>query len=276
MKHTLLFFAILFHCAFADGQFYLKGIIIDVESNRPVPYVSIGVIGKATGTVANVNGEFELILDDKINDNDTIRFSSIGYESSDYSMAGLKTKQANAPVTITLKKTVNELKPVAVNSKHAKVKILGYDTNSKLFGLGFGSGAIGSEGGVLIPIKHPNTNIENFSFFIIQNPFDNLTFRLNIYEMNNGTPGKNILNENVLVEIENKKAGKIIIDLSKYYIEVSADILVTLEWLEASPKTNANLDVGAALFGSTYIRQASQSVWIKKKAGIGFSVKANY
>ena len=106
MKHTLLFFAILFTCAFADGQSFLKGIIIDAESNKPVPYVSIGVIGKAAGTEANVNGEFDITLDDKTNDNDTIRFSSIGYESSDYLIADLEAKQAKAPITITLKKTI--------------------------------------------------------------------------------------------------------------------------------------------------------------------------
>jgi hypothetical protein len=274
MKPSSLLLILLFAYNLVYSQTSLKGVVTDGESYKPVPYVSIGIIGKPTGTVANIDGAFEINLDNSINDEDTVRFSSIGYQNYDYLVGNLKAK--GTPLTINLTRLVNELKPVIVNSKHTTVKILGYDTNSKLFGLGFGTGAIGSEGGVRIPIKHQNTSIDDVRLFIIQNPFDHLTFRVNIYELVDGKPGKNILNENVLIQIENKKTGKIIIDLNKYNIYVNSDVLLTLEWLGATPTTSANLDVGASLFGSTYIRQASQSVWIKKGAGIGLSVKAGY
>ncbi len=210
MKRSVFFLFAFFNCSMIFAQTILKGLVIDTETNKPVPYASIGITSKPDGTVSNADGEFEITLDQKITGNDTLVFSSIGYQSKVFfKLDDMKRKNSKeAPLSITLKKSVYELKPVVINSKHAHVKILGYETTSKLFGLGFGANAIGSQGGVRIPIKHPNTNIESLSFFIIQNPFDGLTFRVNIYEFNGGKPGNNILNENVIFKVENKQAGK--------------------------------------------------------------------
>jgi hypothetical protein len=276
MKYALFFIIIFFSGSIAFAQNVLKGDVIDTETNKPVPYVSIGVISKPDGTVSNARGEFEITLDAKITDTDTLVFSSIGYQSKAFLVGDLKKEFKETPLSISLKKSVYELKQVVISSKHAHVKILGYETTSKLFGLGFGTNSLGSQGGVRIPIKHPNTNIESLSFFIIQNPFESLTFRVNIYEFNDGKPGNNILNENVIFKVENKQAGKITVDLANYNIYVNKDVLVALEWIGSKPATTGQLDVAAVLFGSTYVKQASQYLWVKKSAGLGFSIKANY
>jgi hypothetical protein len=276
MKYTLFFILIFFSSSMVLAQTILKGAVIDTVTNKPVPYVSIGIISKPDGTVSNASGEFEITLDEKITDNDTVVFSSIGYQSKAFLVGDLKRKFKEVPLSISLKKSVYELKQVVIASKHAHAKILGYETNSKLFGLGFGTNSLGSQGGVRIPIKHPNTNIESLSFFIIQNPFESLTFRVNIYEFNDGKPGNNILNDNVIFKVGNKQAGKITVDLTKYNIYVNKDVLIALEWIESKPATTGQLDVAAVLFGSTYVKQASQYLWVKKSAGLGFSVNGNY
>jgi len=276
MKCSL--FLLLFLCngsaLFAQNR--LKGVVIDTESNKPVPYVSIGIISQVDGTVSNVNGEFEINLYAKITDADTMRFSSVGYQSKAFLAGDLKNKFKDGPLSISLKRSVNQLKQVVINSKHATVKILGYETTSKLFGLGFGTNSIGSQGGVRLAVKHQNTNLENLSFFIIQNSFESLTFRVNIYEMKDGKPGNNILNNNIIVKIGDKQSGKVTVDLSSYNIYVNKDVLITLEWIEAKPSTNGTLDIAAVVFGSTYFRQASQYLWKKKGTGLGLSVKTNY
>jgi hypothetical protein len=276
MKPGLSFILFLINCSSIFAQTSFKGVVTDAENNQPVPYVSVGIVNKADGTVSNINGEFEINLDTKVTDDDTLKFSSIGYESKAFLVGDLKQKFKNTSLSISLKKSVNQLKQVVVNSKRAHVKILGYETTSKLFGLGFGTNAIGSQGGVRIPIKHQNTSIENLSFLIIKNTFERLTFRVNIYEMNDGKPGNNILNDNVIFKVGNKQSGKVTVDLTNYNVIVNKDVLITVEWIEANPATNGRLDIAAVLFGSAYFRQASQYFWIKKGTGLGFSVKASY
>jgi hypothetical protein len=276
MKSSLFFALSLINCSLIFAQSSFKGVVIDAENNQPVPYVSIGIINKADGTVSNVKGEFEINLDAKVANDDTLKFSSVGYESKAFLVGDLKQKFKNTSLGISLKKSISQLKPVVINSKRAHVKILGYETTSKLLGLGVGTNAIGSQGGVRIPIKHQNTSIENLSFFIIQNTFERLTFRVNIYEMNDGKPGNNILNDNVIFKVGDKQSGKITVDLTNYNVIVNKDVLITVEWIDANPATNGTLDIAAVLFGSTYFRQASQYLWKKKGTGLGFSVKASY
>ncbi|MFI5139211.1 MAG: carboxypeptidase-like regulatory domain-containing protein [Sphingobacteriales bacterium] len=276
MKHCILLAMFLLNLSVLFAQTRLKGIVIDSESNKPVPFVSIGIISKADGTVSNVNGAFEISLDAAITDGDTLRFSSIGYRTKDFLVGELRKKYSNALLDVSLARAVNELKQVVIKAKHAEVKILGYQTTSKLLGLGFGANSIGSQGGVRLTVKHPNTNLESLSFFIIQNSFESLTFRVNVYEMVDGKPGNNILNDNIIFKIGDKQSGKITVDLSCYNIYVNKDVLIALEWIGAKPATAGTLDVAAVVFGSTYFRQASQYFWMKKGTGLGISVKANY
>jgi hypothetical protein len=254
----------------------ITGVVIDAEDNKPVQYVSIGLTGTPNGTVSNTAGLFSITVDNKISNNDTLRFSSIGYKTEAFQIGQLKEKLKDGPLTISLKRAINQLQQVTIVSKKAKIKTVGYQVNSKLFGLGFGSSGVGSQGGVIIPINHPETNLESLSFFIIKNPFTLLLFRVNLYELVNGKPGDNILNENIFIKIENKQTGKMTFDLTKYNLYLNKDALITLEWIEAQPTTNDNLAVGASIFGHTYFQQASQYAWSKKGVGLGLSVKTNY
>jgi hypothetical protein len=264
------------NCLFVFGQSSLSGIVIDPADKSPVPYVSIGITNKPDGTVSNARGEFKLDLVVGISDGDTVKFSSIGYQSVAFLVGDLKQKVKDGALNITLNKSVVELKAVAISAKHTTAKILGYETTSKLLGYGFGANSIGSQGGVKLSIKHPNTNLESISFFIIQNSFQSLTFRVNIYEMRDGKPADNILTNNVIFKIGDKQTGQINVDLSRYNIYVNKDVLIALEWIDANPATSGTLDVAAVVFGSTYFRKASQYYWIKKGTGLGLSVKVNY
>jgi len=153
----------------------------------------------------------------------------------------------------------------------------GYHKNSKLFGLGFDASGVGAEAGVIMPISHPGINLENVSFYIIQNPFKHLLFRVNLYQMVNNKPGDNILTENIFLHVHDNRTGKMIFDLSKYNLYLDKDVLLTLEWIDAQPSApSTRLVVAAAVFGHTWYRQASQSAWTKKGTGIGLSIKTVY
>ncbi|WP_184550045.1 carboxypeptidase-like regulatory domain-containing protein [Mucilaginibacter sp. FT3.2] len=276
MNRYLLILTFLIPGLHSYAQNMLTGVVIDAEDGKPVQYASIGVIRTPNGTVANIAGSFSITLDSKVMDDDTLKFSSIGYQSEAFLIKDLRKKTENGPLTISLHQSVNQLKQVSIILKKAHVKIVGYDKNSKLFGLGFDASGVGSQAGVIIPIAHPETNLQNLSFFIIQNPFKHLMFRVNLYEFVKDKPGKNLLTQNIFINVDDYKTGKIIFDLSKYDLYLSSDVLLTLEWIEAQPATNAKIDIAAAVFGHTYYRQASQSAWTKKNTGIGLSTKISY
>ena len=276
MKISIWITVILIQSLHAYAQNKLTGVVIDDNDHKPVPYVSIGVTSTPNGTVSNDVGAFSITLDNKVTNNDTLKFSSIGYRSEAFLISDLKERFKDGPLTISLKKSVSQLKQVSIVSKKVHVKIVGYDKDSKLFGLGFDASGVGSQAGIIIPIKHLETNLQNLSFFIIQNPFKHLVFRMNLYELVNDKPGNNILSENIFINIEDYQTGKMTFDLSKYNLYLNNDVLLTLEWIEAQPGTNAKLVIAAAVFGHTYFRQASQSAWTKKGTGIGLSVKTNY
>lgn len=277
MKSGLLLILVLLIGSKIFAQNSILGLVTDAESTKPVPYVSIGIINKADGTVSTINGSYQINLDALISDADTLKFSSIGYKSKAFLVADVKKLLKNGALNVSLERSVQELKQVDVSNRPVKVKILGYHTESKLFGVGFGSNSMGAQGGVRIPIKHPNTNIESFSFYVIKNVFEQLTFRLNVYEMIDGKPGNSILNGNIIFKVGDKQTGVITVDLAAYNIVVDKDILVAVEWIESKPvTTTGTIAVAAVLFGSSYFKQASQYFWVKKSTGLGFSVKANY
>lgn len=276
MKYYVLMLFLALQTLYGYSQNIFNGVVRNAEDKSPVQYVSIGLTTKPNGTVSNAAGLFSITLGDKINNSDTLKFSSIGYQSEVFSIGQLKMKLKSGPLTILLKKSVQQLEQVSVISKKAKLKILGYDINSKLFGFGVGSSGVGSQAGVVIPIKHPDTNIESLSFFIIQNSFKHLVLRLNIYKMEDNKPGNNILKENIYIKIENMQTGKMVFDLTKYNLYVSKNVLVALEWIEAQPEANSILNIGATLFGHTYFMPTSQYTWTKKSVGLGISVKTYY
>ena len=41
------------------GNVILKGVVLDKEINRPIAYVSVGILNKPIGTVTDTTGHFE-------------------------------------------------------------------------------------------------------------------------------------------------------------------------------------------------------------------------
>lgn len=111
------YFAILFlfQINFLSAQEHIEisGTTIDAENQEVVPYVHIFNISQKTGITSDQNGRFSL----KINKQDTLHFSSIGYtttrlifqDSSENAYKNIRVKLR--PITITLN-------PVEVRAYH--------------------------------------------------------------------------------------------------------------------------------------------------------------
>lgn len=58
----------------------LSGLVVDMETTEPLPYVNVYVLGQNRGTVTTANGFFSLV----VKGNDSLLFSYIGYRQKVY------------------------------------------------------------------------------------------------------------------------------------------------------------------------------------------------
>ncbi len=101
------FLLILFSTALAQGQEVFRGIVVDSATFSPMPYVTVVVKSKGTGTITTDKGNFEI----KATRNDTLVFSFIGYTSVEYPLFDYEP----GLIRLAEKKTI--LKTVTIGAK---------------------------------------------------------------------------------------------------------------------------------------------------------------
>jgi len=68
----------------------LKGLILDLEKQTPLPYANIYVLHKDKGTISNEKGHFSISISD-LDKTDTLRFQYIGYKTKNITIGQLTT-----------------------------------------------------------------------------------------------------------------------------------------------------------------------------------------
>lgn len=63
-----------------SNAYHLNGKVVDARTNKPLPYVNIGILGKVMGTTTNNDGTFHLNYS-RQNLTDTVKISFIGYKN---------------------------------------------------------------------------------------------------------------------------------------------------------------------------------------------------
>nr|WP_321411659.1 carboxypeptidase-like regulatory domain-containing protein [uncultured Carboxylicivirga sp.] len=76
-KAVVLLLMFISGSAFAQNM-TLKGVVIDAETNKPVEFANLGVVGSFMGTATDFNGLFELTISEEYK-NYTVRISAVGY-----------------------------------------------------------------------------------------------------------------------------------------------------------------------------------------------------
>lgn len=274
----ILIFSILSQIIYSQ-TIEIKGKIIDV-SNNAVPYVNIGVLNKPIGTVSDDDGNFRLSLQ-KEHLNDTLKISSLGYKSRIFLISKLANK--NEPIHIELREQIQHLDEVVIYSKNLKTYTKGRtktNTNQKVI---FAKPEmkninLGSEIGRKFKLDDDKPSyLTQFKFFIKNNNFDFVKFRINVYTIKDNRPGKKLNTQNIFTSAENSYTGWIIVDLTSYNIVVQEDIIVAVEWIEHSEKGNTlNLPIIIPSFGSThYYKFGSQNSW-KKYGSMSSAMELTY
>jgi hypothetical protein len=252
-----------------SAQLKIQGQTINAANSQPIAYVNIGIPGVGVGTVSDEAGNFDLAIAEKHID-DSLLFSSLGYAQQYIAIKKLITPGQ----VVGMNEVIEVLDEVAVEASRLEQKVLGNEVRSKIFKGGFGSKWLGAEVGTIIKTKGRPTLLEEFRFNIVENTFDSISFRLNIYSIEADIPNRKLLSSNLIVTTDLKE-GQEVVDLRSLHLVLEEDFVISLEWIAKY----GNQDPGVVLFpfglfkSKSYFRKTSHSTWeTNNKLGVGFHV----
>jgi len=248
---------------FSQDNSFIKGVIIS-DKNEPLDYVNIGIVGTSLGTVSDEEGQFQLFFNESVKGSDIVRFSSIGFESQNISVLDLK-KENNLTITLATKTT--QLEEVVVIPEFLNSKIKGNKNTDARMNVFYSISKkpnqnLGAEIGRKFKIKK-KSRLKKVRFYIAQNNFDTVLFRINVYNIKKRKPGKNILSQNIIHEVVGKKSGWIEVDLMPYQILTNRSVVVGVEWIGHSKNGKSlTLPITIPSVGSVHFyKYGSQNKW---------------
>lgn len=267
----------------------VRGRIIDGKTLDYIPYVNIGVLKGERGTVSNDQGYFHLELSG-IDPDAEVRFSFIGYENHDISVSDvIRTCSTHCEIRLTPK--ILEMQEVVVFPREVVEKVVGNPNPLSFAFAGFKNDSLGYEMGIRVKIRKRPTLLKELRLHGLTTTYDSVFYRLNVYKMDKGTPGRNILKEPIYITLvkhdESEEVGvdpntyqikpleDVVIDLSPYRIMVQDDFVIALEYVKELGEGSLYLRTGM-LSGKVFFRKTSQAEWHSTPFGLGMSVLIRY
>lgn len=244
----------LFLMAYGLHAQVISGSIISKNENQPVPYVKIGVEKETIGTISDNKGSFSIDLSgmDPLH---KVRIEVPGYEA--YSETVQDFKKQN-PKKILLQEKSKSIKEVVIKAKKLVDKNWGVNTKTKsvLYFVNpagnkenfLGETALEFNAKKRSKIRNINLNIARY---ISTEP---VLMRYSIYSEKNGFPDKNILEEEITVQLTEDmiKDGTYTLDVNDYGIWVKGKFFVGIQFLK---EFNGSIKISAALFRTGFIRE---------------------
>ena len=277
---------VLWFCfSYLHAQIFEKTILsgrVQDEQQNALAYVNIGIPGTTIGTVSSETGDYRLVLKNSIKNLDSIQFSMIGYESKIFSVKDLMIQNEERESNIILAQAEFDLTEIIVRSKSGQKKTIGHSKTSPQRIVNFSiknkeNQNLGAEIGKKFKLPKVSTQLNRFEFFVKQNNFDTIRVRINVYELKKNRPSKNLLKENILIELTNQKTGWIEVDLNPYDIITEKKVMVSIEWIHYSQKGKyLTLPLTFPKLGSTHFyKYGSQSKW-KRFKGMSTAMRLQY
>lgn len=258
-------FLLLFSCncyfSFSQEQVSVSALIYDQTTRKPIEFANVGFVYKNLGTLSDDDGYFNLTYpNNAIKVEDTLRVSVIGYY--DFSipaskLEGLLNKQQI--ILINPRADKNESEEIDVVSW--KDTLLGYHIPHATLSASMTKlTTLGGELATLVPVSLKKTRLEKLYFYINENTADSIRLGVNIYEIEDGQIGKNLL-KNSIEHLVTNKTGQESIDLNDENLIVANDIVISLELLKTFGDTISFKLATAKEPGFSFTRYASQSNW---------------
>lgn len=236
MKIKLLLFLFFGSFNSYSQETFISGYVMD-EKQKPIAYTNIVASHKKGGTFSDENGIFSLKLIE-ILDSDVIEFSCLGYKTVQISVKDFKKENSK----VTLIATIEKLDEVVIKTKKLKTYVNGKtrtNTNLIRFLSSYRKSVWnepGHEMGRRFSLGTRKTSyLKNFSFYIKENRFENTILELNIYNIKDNRPFENLNSSSIILNIHDKFIGWKTIDLTDFDIQVKEDVIITVEYIKASP-----------------------------------------
>lgn len=230
LKQLIAFKLLLLISNLSLGQILIEGYLVDKESNDPVSFASIGISELGIGTVSNVNGDFRLLLNDSLKQ-EVITVSCVGYEKTSLSIPDIQSAPEGK---IYLSQQVNMLEGVVISAKKGSRR-KNREYGNSLFNTGTMRIDESNNGGsmaLLISPKQGENLVYNAKLWVTYNSLPSFKVRVRIMDVDpvKGTPGKDLLNENIVVESDIKK-GWLEFNLGKTTLKLKKDFYLVFEWV---------------------------------------------
>jgi len=193
---------------------FIKGYIIDEETDAPIPYATVMFLRSGEGVIADYQGRFEIELN--TNTKDTLKFTSLSYHSKKIDTKKIIEKNA---FKISLKKKAIPMKEIDIKASDYKEDFIGNGGIKNIGALYLDTH--GQEVALyILNEKKIKGRIKELHFRLSSKGNIDAPFRIRIYEADSmGRPGKDILNDFLVVKPDTKnnwyKA-----DISDYNIKV--------------------------------------------------------
>lgn len=232
----------------------ISGTIISKNENQPVPYVKIGIEKRTTGTISDNKGNFSIDLTG-LDPDQKVKIEVPGYELYEEAVREFKKHDQQKVFLNEKTKTIKEIaiKPKKLVDKNwgvtTKTKSILYFVNPVGDKAGFlGETALEFNAKKRSKIKNINLNIARY---VSTEP---VLMRYSIYSEKDGYPDKNILDEEITVQLTEDmiKDGTFTLDVNDHNIWVKGKFFVGINFLKAF---NGNIKISAALFKTGFIRE---------------------
>jgi len=259
---TLVAFFFL-NYAFAQ-DIIIKGQIKDASSQETLAYANIGLLNTTSGTVSSPQGDFLLHLSKDIAPESIIRISYLGYITQDLTVKYLRTMDS---VEINMHQDAITLSMVEVRPRLITNKTVGHlkiNTNRQTnFAIGTKANQnLGAAIGRKFKLDTDTEFIDSFGFYISQNNFDEVKFRVNVYSLKAGKPAKILNKKDIIVSIQNKKTGWTEVSLAECGVIKESEIAVVIEWIYHSKAgSQLNLPLSFPALGTHFYKFGSQGEW---------------
>ncbi|HEX8427453.1 carboxypeptidase-like regulatory domain-containing protein [Hymenobacter sp.] len=232
----------------------LEGQVLNARTAEPVPFATLGVPGRGLGTVADEQGKYLLRLPPSLSD--TLIVTCVGFTRE----VVLPTALATGQRIFRLVPQEQALREIKVEHRRLHPALLG-NTKPKgdIFWTGGSSGKRtvdtewGWEFGVLLkPTRR--TYLEEFHIFLSANNYELLRFRLNLYAVEQGRPGRALLAQDIQLVCTKQQRGWITVDLRPYEVLLEGQpVMATVQWLQSE-----KIDPEDKYFSIPVTRQARQ------------------
>jgi hypothetical protein len=267
LRSTLLAFCLFLTAAAALAQ-PISGRVTDARTGQPLPFVNIGVVGKALGTVSNEQGRYGLAFQEKLAA-DTVRVSYLGYQPR-----LLTLRQLQGQPNLALSPAAVALAEVRVQGKSQfrRVHTLGNTGNGEMSTNTLSNNDLGGQVGTVIKLSRRPTRLRSATFNIARTSQGVVTFRVNIYRLDaHGRPtDTKLLARNIIVTAPAVR-GPLTVDLSADQLILDENFFLAIEmlkWENATPQAEFTFSAAIGYTNNEiYWRRTSQAPWERASVG---------